>query len=181
MRLLLRDCERDCLQHLSMAPTRVYLPHMGTTFEKEHTPDRKDIVASAKESWTTSRELYRVLQRCCKNLAGDPSNTDESTHVSACSTASSIDLWKYICLNISSPTPVCPNIATQWRFAKSTPQQTTKSKKSLLLKDLSFIFIFFLLLLQLVLCHVAALKSPPTSSIVQIIFSLGPLRSANVF
>ena len=34
--------ERDCLQHFSMAPTGVCLPHMGPLFQKEHTPDRKD-------------------------------------------------------------------------------------------------------------------------------------------
>ena len=43
-------------------------------------------------------------------------------------------------------------------------------------------FLFYLLLLQLVLCRVAALKkSPRTSSIVQIIFYLGPLKSVKIF
>ena len=70
--------------------------------------------------------LGRVLcTAMLKKLAGDPSNRDELTHVSACITASSMDLWQYLCLNISSPTPVSPNTATQCLFAKSTPLQTT--------------------------------------------------------
>ena len=47
-----------------------------------------------------------------------------------------------------------------------------------LLKDLRFNF--YLILLQLVLCRVAALKSLP-SSIVQLYFIFGPLRSARIF
>ena len=71
--------------------------------------------------------LGQALQRCWKNLAGDPSNRDERMHVSVCSTVSSMDLWQFLCQIISSPTPVCPDIATQWLFAKSVTQQTTTS------------------------------------------------------
>ena len=40
------------------------------------------------------------------------------------STVLSMNLWQYPCLNKSSPIPACPDIATQWPSAKSTPQQT---------------------------------------------------------
>ena len=53
-------------------------------------------------------------QEIRNTLVRAPSNRDERMHVSVCSTVSSMDLWQYLCLNISSPTPVCPNIATQW-------------------------------------------------------------------
>ena len=51
---------------------------------------------------------------------------------------------------------------------------------SLILKDLSFNF--YLLLLQLVLCRVAALKSLPVHHpLCRLHFPFGPLRSARVF
>ena len=68
--------------------------------------------------------LGQVLQRCLKNLVGDPSNRDEQMHASVSSTVLSMDLWQYPCLNTSRPIPACPDIATQWPSAKSTPQQT---------------------------------------------------------
>ena len=49
----------------------------------------------------------------------------------------------------------------------------------LLLKDLNNYFYF--LLLQLVLYRVTTLKVHRTSSIVQVIFLFGPLRSARIF
>ena len=39
--------ERDCLQHFSMTPTGVCLPHMGPLFQKEYTPGRKDTKKSS--------------------------------------------------------------------------------------------------------------------------------------
>ena len=45
--------------------------------------------------------LGQVLQRCWKNWLVIPPN-------SVCSIVSYTDLWQFLFLNISSPTPVCP-------------------------------------------------------------------------
>ena len=52
-------------------------------------------------------------------------------HVSVCSTVSSMDLWQFLCRNISSPTPVCPDIVSQWLFAKKTKQKQNKTSPRL--------------------------------------------------
>ena len=100
--------ERDCLQHFGTDSTGVCPPPlMGPLFKKEYTilqiekKQRNTSDFNTRSSVTAMREKlgWRSLQP----------NREELTHVSACSTASSMELWQYLCLNISSPTPVCLN------------------------------------------------------------------------
>ena len=51
------------------------------------------------------------------------SNRDDQMHVSVCSVVLSVDLWQSPSQIMSSPTPLCPVIATPWPSVKSTLQK----------------------------------------------------------
>ena len=57
-------------------------------------------------------------QRKAPRLRIEPGTSGTGVNHSTTAPVRSIDLWQFLCLNISSPTPVRPDIATQWLFAR---------------------------------------------------------------